>query len=157
MRKFIVGKGWSLIAGEFPGGSDHELYPLNIVDPKVARDRSPDPRRHSQGEMIPDLVALRGRYLIICEAKVNYNEDDRIKLELLTSARKADLLLALSKFAIERQLPQLLPVESLVIVPTLVFRSSANAPPIQAGLSYLRIHGPSEGILEGILAQLHES
>ena len=64
MRHHLKASGWSLIAGEYPGGSDHELYPLNIVDPAVARDRSPDPRRHSKGELIPDLVALRSGMLI---------------------------------------------------------------------------------------------
>ena len=70
MRDVLRQKGWTLVAGEFPGGSDHELYPLNVVDPVVARDASPDPRRHSLGELIPDLVALRGANLFVGEAKV---------------------------------------------------------------------------------------
>jgi len=49
MRQILIAQGWSLIAGELPGGSDHDLYPLNVVDPALARDRSPDPRRHSLG------------------------------------------------------------------------------------------------------------
>ena len=83
MRQVLKGLGWSLIAGEYPGGSNHELYPLNVVDPVVARDRSPDPRRHSFGELIPDLVALLGRELLIGEAKVKYDDGDRQKLEEL--------------------------------------------------------------------------
>jgi len=47
MRRVPRGQGWLLVAGEFPGGSDHELYPPNVVDPMVAKDDSPDPRRHS--------------------------------------------------------------------------------------------------------------
>lgn len=58
MRKFLKSNHWLLIAGDYPGGSDHELFPLNVVDPAVARDHSPDPSRHSLGKIVPDLVAL---------------------------------------------------------------------------------------------------
>src|ERR1700761_1178512 len=110
MRKIFRRQGWSLVAGEFPGGSDHELYPLNVVDPIVARDQSPDPRRHSFGELIPDLVALKARTLAIAEAKVDYCDADREKLENLLGARRDDLCGALEKFSAERNIPQLLPI-----------------------------------------------
>ena len=80
MRAFLTRQGWQLIAGEYPGGSDHQLYPLNVVDPALARDESPDPRRHSLGELIPDLVALRKRDLFIGEAKLGHDDGDRAKL-----------------------------------------------------------------------------
>ena len=51
MREYLKKKGWLLIAGEYPNGSDDELNVLSISDPSVARDNSPDPRRHSIGEM----------------------------------------------------------------------------------------------------------
>jgi hypothetical protein len=151
MRRILSDQGWLLIAGEFPGGSDHELYPLNVVDPAVARDGSPDPRRHSLGELIPDLVALRGRDLFIGEAKVHYNENDRLKLETLITERRDHFLSALRTFSRERRVPALLPVERLVLRPVLVFRAGVTAPPPTGAMSFLRIVGPSEAYFEGPL------
>ena len=121
MRKILKAKGWSLIAGEYPGGSDHELYPLNVVDPTVARDNSPDPRRHSLGELIPDIVALKGRRLLIGEAKVSYNDGDKCKLDYLLTDRREDLQAALEKFSFERGFQELLPISTLQFIPTLIF------------------------------------
>lgn len=152
MRRVLEDQGWLLVAGEFPGGSDHHLYPLNVVDPVVARDRSPDPRRHSLGELIPDLVALRGRDLFIGEAKVRYNRGDREKLERLVTVRRGDLLTVLRVFSKERRVSQLLPVETLVLRPTLVFRADKLVVPAPAGgLSYLRIVSATDGFFEGAL------
>ena len=155
MRYVLRHQGWLLIAGEFPGGSDHELCRLNVVDPIVAKDDSPDPRRHSLGELIPDLLALRGRDLFIGEAKVRYDPRDRQKLALLVSERRKDLMRALRIFAIARKFPQLLPVETLSLRPTLVFRvDSSIIPPPTGALSYLRIASPTEGFFEGQLKDL---
>ena len=151
MRRLLRGAGWQLIAGEFPGGSDHELYPLNVVDPRVARDASPDPRRHSLGELIPDLVALRGRDLAVLEAKVRYDDNDRVKLETLLTARRADLLVSLARFAADRRVPQLLPIETLVIHPVLAF-AAKDAPPAPPPFSYLRVESRDMGHFEGVLA-----
>lgn len=151
MRSIMKACGWSLVAGEFPGGSDHELYPLNVVDPAVARDASPDPRRHSLGELIPDLVALKGRQLTIFEAKVLYSETDRLKLEDLLSARREDLLTALKKFAHERSFPELLPVEGLQLLPVLAFRADVVAPPPTREFSHLRVVDLTSGYFEGRL------
>lgn len=154
MRRVLRDKGWLLVAGEFPGGSDHELYPLNVVDPTVAKDLSPDPRRHSLGELIPDLVALKGRELFIGEAKVRYDVEDRAKLEALVSERREDLLLALGTFANERRVPEILPVETLVLRPVLVFLVDSPAPEAPSGaLSHLRIVSPSEAFFEGALKE----
>ena len=151
MRDFLNRQGWQLIAGEYPGGSDHELYPLNVVDPALARDESPDPRRHSLGEQIPDLVALRNRDLFIGEAKLQYDDGDRAKLASLVSERSSHLLAALRTFALERRVPQLLPVETLDMHPVLVFRSNANAPSPPPGFSHLRIINRNEAYFEGVL------
>ena len=151
MRRFLRSQGWQLIAGEYPGGSDHELYPLNVVDPSLARDDSPDPRRHSLGELIPDVVALRDRELLIGEAKLSYDERDQRKLDLLLRARRDHLLDALRAFSIERQFPQLLPVESLIFRPTLVFRADASAAPPSGGFSHLRIVRADDAYFEGVL------
>jgi len=152
MRRVLKKRGWLLVAGEFPGGSDHELYPLNVVDPRVACDNSPDPRRHSLGELIPDLVALRGRLLLVAEAKVRYDSADAEKLALLVGERRTDLLQALEKFAVERRRPELLPVSTLEFRPTLVFVAGTPAPPVQPPFSYLRVQGRTSALFEGELA-----
>ena len=152
MRRVLRTTGWLLVAGEYPGGSDHELYPLNVVDPTVARDRSPDPRRHSLGELIPDIVALKGRHLLIGEAKPRYNEGDRLKLLKLIGERRADLLSALNTFANIRGYPQLLPVSTLIIYPTLVFPSGSASPSPNGDFSYLRIESRAAGHFEGALS-----
>ena len=152
MRRFLRRQGWQLVAGEYPGGSDHQLYPLNVVDPALARDESPDPRRHSFGELIPDLVALRDRNLFIGEAKLRYDDGDRAKLVSLLSARRNHLIAALETFASERQVPELLPVDTLDMRPVLVFRSDSEAPVPPPGFSYLRIVNHREAFFAGVLA-----
>lgn len=154
MRRVLSDLGWVLVAGEYPGGSDHELYPLNVIDPAVARDASPDPRRHSQGEMIPDLVALLGRHLFLGEAKPLYNRADQEKLQKLLFERRRHLVLALEKFAKERDFAALLPVSTLIFHPTLVFQAGIPAPKPVTGFSYLRIVSPTNAFFEGNLAEI---
>ena len=154
MRAFLDRHGWQLVAGEYPGGSDHQLYPLNVVDPTIARDDSPDPRRHSLGELIPDLVALRNRDLVIGEAKLRYDDGDRAKLVSLLGERRNHLLAALRTFALERGFPGLLPVETLNIYPVLIFRSNSDAPPPPPSFSYLRIVNRHDAYFEGILGDV---
>src|SRR5439155_1452186 len=129
--------GWSLIADEWPGGSNHELYPLNILDPSVARDGSPGPRRHSLGELIPDIVALRERNLILGEAKVAYSPTDRDKLNYILKERYRDMLFALNSFAEQHDAKALLPIHTLVIHPVLIFVDGDFAPPPSGLFSYL--------------------
>jgi hypothetical protein len=152
MRTFLEQDGWVLIAGEFPGGSDHTLYPLCIVDPTVARDDSPDPRRHSLGEMIPDLVALRGADLLFAEAKPRYSQADKDKLESLLHTRFADLATALETFSRERSFPELLPLERLTYRPVLVFPAGSKAPPVSSGFSYLLVQSRTSAVWRGDLA-----
>ncbi|MGH6889692.1 MAG: hypothetical protein ACREHF_10935 [Rhizomicrobium sp.] len=151
MRNVLRSWEWTLIAGEYPGGSDHDLHPLNIVDPTVACDRSPDPRRHSLGELIPDLVALKGTKLIIAEAKVGYDDGDRLKLISLLGEHIDRFWTALEKFADERDFPQLKPVRKLRLYPTLVFRSGVPAPIPSDRFSYIRIIEMHEAVFEGAL------
>lgn len=137
MRQDLKSKGFRLVAGEYPGGSDHELYPLNVVDPVVARDGSPDPRRHSFGELIPDILALRGRYLVIGEAKVDYSDADRIKLQSLIMDRRSDLFSALEKFSSDRRVEELLPLDTLTLLPTLIFTDRRVSPIAGEGMSHI--------------------
>lgn len=152
MRRLLKKLGWSLIAGEYPGGTDHELYPLNVVDRIMARDHSPDPRRHSLGELIPDLVALKGDNLLIAEAKVAYNDADRLKLAALISERRHDLHAALEKFADERHVPALVPLARLRLHPVLVFAVGRPAPTPAAGFSHFKIIDTNTGFFEGELS-----
>lgn len=99
MRQHLKKDGWLLIAGEYPNGSDDELNVLSISNPTVARDNSPDPRRHSSGEIIPDLIAYKDGIILIIEAKPNYSLEDKAKLINLLSNEKGRLINALRKFS----------------------------------------------------------
>ena len=99
MREYLKKEGWLLIAGEFPTGSDDELNVLSISDPVVARDNSSDPRRHSNGEIVPDLVAYKENTVIVIEAKPSYSIDDKNKLTDLLECKKDRLIFSLKKFA----------------------------------------------------------
>lgn len=137
MRDALKSAGFQLVAGEFPGGTDHELYPLNVTDPAVARDLSPDPRRHSVGELIPDIVAYKDGALIIGEAKVDYNLSDQLKLEKMFTSRLDDLVVAITRFAVDRGFTDLLPVNALTLLPALIFTDRKAPPAPSRGLSYL--------------------
>nr|ABC75874.1 R1.BtsI [Parageobacillus thermoglucosidasius] len=149
MRHFLKSNGWKLIAGQYPGGSDDELTALNIVDPVVARDNSPDPRRHSLGKIVPDLIAYKNDDLLVIEAKPKYSQDDRDKLLYLLSERKHDFYAALEKFATERNHPELLPVSKLNIIPGLAFSASENKFKKDPGFVYIRVSGIFEAFMEG--------
>jgi hypothetical protein len=95
VRKFLRETGWRLIAGQFPGGSDDDLPALAIMDPTVARDHSPDPRRHSSNKLVPDLVALKEKTLLVAEMKPKYSAADERKLRTLLTVRRSDLIRAL--------------------------------------------------------------
>lgn len=121
MRRHLKKDGWKLVAGQYPGGSDDELYCLNITDPRLAKDGSPDPRRHSLNKIVPDLLAVKDNTLIIVEAKPNYSEDDFEKLQDLLGNRRVDLFSSLIKFSNDRAYPEISSPGSLKIVPCLAF------------------------------------
>jgi hypothetical protein len=137
-RTQLRAEGWRLVAGQYPGGSDDELSALNIVDPTVARDQSPDPRRHSLGKLVPDVVAIRHSVLLIVEAKVGYSDEDRLKLRDLVGVRLDDLHRALRGFGRIKGIPELLAPELLAIVPCLAF--AKGTPPAEGfdGFAFLR-------------------
>lgn len=119
IRKYFVLKGWRLLAGQYPNGSD-DLPPLNVVDPEMARDQSPDPRRHSEHKKVPDLVVEKERRVIILEVKPGYDQADVAKLRCLIEKRRDDLVLALRRlnricgYGLE-------PVDSLIFEPAIAF------------------------------------
>lgn len=126
LRRYLKKMGWSLIAGQYPNGSDDELPPLNIMDPTLARDDSPDHRRHSKNKFVPDLVALKDRILLIIEMKPRYSQSDADKLTSLFNNRREDLITALEVLKVSRGLDILDSVEELTFVPALGFSYRKN-------------------------------
>ncbi len=121
IRDFLKKQGWLLIAGQYPGGSDDELHVFNIFDPLLAKDASPDHRRHSFGKLVPDLIAYKDKILLVIEAKPEYSVPDKEKLEYLLTDRRADFLEHLTKYAEERGFADILPLSKNTIVPVLAF------------------------------------
>lgn len=121
MRQFLRHEGWTLVAGEYPGGSDDELYVLSIMDPTVARDNSPDPRRHSEGEIIPDLFAYKDGIMLVIEAKPKYSHDDKEKLRNLINGKNELLKTALRKFCYEKSILIGINFDNIEYVPVLAF------------------------------------
>lgn len=126
VREFLKGKGWKLVAGQLPGGSDDECYTLNVTDPVFACDNSPDHRRRSDNKLVPDLLALNGSDLLIVEMKPYYSVDDELKLLTLLSDRRSDLMLAMRKFGTDRGILELCDPEALNLIPALGFRASTS-------------------------------
>ena len=121
MRQYLKSEGWQLIAGEYPGGSDDELYVLSVMDPELARDNSPDPRRHSEGEIIPDLFAYKEGTMLVIEAKPKYSVSDKEKLRDLIENKRELLISSLRKFCCEHDLLTGVRFETIQYVPVLAF------------------------------------
>lgn len=121
MRKYLKKEGWILVAGEYPGGSDDELFVLSIMDPAVAKDNSPDPRRHSEGEIIPDLFAYKNGIMLVIEAKPKYHIGDREKLKNLFLYKMELMQKALKKFCEDHHLLRQVDLSNLIYVPVLAF------------------------------------
>lgn len=95
ISKFLQQSNWDLLGGELPGGSSDTLKRIYIKDPLVARDNSPDPRRHSKGAEKVDLICLKKRALLLVEAKPGYSMADQKKLLRIISERRQHLFEAL--------------------------------------------------------------
>lgn len=95
VRRHLSQSGWTLLAGQYPGGSNDQLGRLYVRDPAVARDRSPDPRRHSLATFVPDLVAWKNGIVLLVEMKPTFSVADAEKLREVTGARFEDLKRAL--------------------------------------------------------------
>lgn len=121
MREHLKNSGWLLIAGEYPNGSDDELNVLSISDPTVARDNSPDPRRHSSGEIIPDLIAYKNGVVLIIEAKPRYSLDDKEKLNNLLCNEKTRLIASLEKFSIGKRPFSCIDYKNAIYIPVLAY------------------------------------
>jgi hypothetical protein len=129
VRNLLKGNNWQMVAGQYPNGSDDELPALNIVDPTVACDRSPDPRRHALDKIVPDVAAYARGIMILAEHKPRYSAEDEQKLENLISTRRADLLLALDALVQCGRVTLATPVNQLVFVPALGFAAGSRYTP----------------------------
>jgi hypothetical protein len=121
MREYLKNNGWLLIAGEYPNGSDDELNVLSISDPTVARDNSPDPRRHSSGEIIPDLIAYKNGVILIVEAKPGYSFEDKEKLDNLLRNERSRLISSLIKFSAGKYQYSNIDYNNAIYVPVLAY------------------------------------
>ena len=119
IRKQLRDNDWLLIAGQYPNGSDDELPSLNIMDPVLACDNSPDHRRHSMNKLVPDLVAAKGNLILLVEMKPNYSIEDEEKLLEIVGSRKDDLLSALSSLVDKRNIKLAVPLDQLIFIPSL--------------------------------------
>jgi len=148
MREFLKKKGWLLIAGEYPNGSDDELNVLSISDPTVAKDNSPDPRRHSMGEIIPDLIAYKSGVILIIEAKPNYSIEDKRKLINLLSNERNRLISSLIKFSMGKSNYSHINYQTAHYVPVLAYGNPKYLTShIDEGFGHLYIKSLSEGKL----------
>ncbi|MFC1890863.1 hypothetical protein ACFLZT_00550 [Thermodesulfobacteriota bacterium] len=121
IRKFLKENSWELIAGQYPNGSDDEVPSLNIMDPTLAKDNSPDHRRHSMNKLVPDIVALNSNHMLIVEIKPVYSKEDEEKIEYILSDRILDLYNALRDLVITRGIKINVPIEELIFIPCLGF------------------------------------
>lgn len=148
MRQHLKDKGWLLVAGEFPGGTDDELNVLSISDPKVARDNSPDPRRHSTGEIIPDLVAYRDGVILIVEAKPKYSQSDKEKLKDLLTQKRDRLIVALEKFCANKPEFAHIDYHHIRYVPALAFHHTVSSiKKIDCGFAHIYVESLSKAIM----------
>lgn len=126
IREHLKKNQWTLISGEYPNGSDDELYPLYVKDPEVARDNSPDPRRHSNNKLVPDLISYKNNILLVIEIKPKYSLSDETKLDNLLTERINDFKLSMIDF-LNRYFSKLeINIESCQIVPCLGFASKSR-------------------------------
>lgn len=127
IRNYLRREGWTLLAGQYPGGSDDELHVFNVFDPALAKDGSPDHRRHSFGKLVPDLIAYKAGSLLIIEAKPEYSPTDKAKLDYLLSERREDFIHNFDKFIKERGV-EIPPLAEVMLIPALAFLSEYIAP-----------------------------
>lgn len=148
MRQFLKKCGWLLIAGEYPNGSDDELNVLSISDPTVARDNSPDPRRHSCGEIIPDLVAYKDGVVLIIEAKPNYSIEDKEKLNNLLNNERDRLIASLWKFSHGKSAFAHIDYDRVDYVPVLAYGNpSYRTTHIDSGFGHIYVKSLNEAQL----------
>lgn len=138
VRKYLKNVGWTLIAGEYPNGSDDELHSLRIMDPYFARDESPDHRRHSLNKLVPDLIAYKDNEFLIVEMKPQYSKADEEKLVELLSVREEDLTIYLQEFLVRYMGDLSVNVAKSRLTPALGF-GAASPYTSRTGFAYLLV------------------
>jgi len=83
------------------------------MDPLLCGDACPDPSRHSENKLVPDLFAWKPGYLLVIEMKPSFSVQDEQKLISLLTTRRNHLHLALETFAKDRSMPFLANPEAL--------------------------------------------
>jgi hypothetical protein len=126
VREELTLLGWKLLAGQYPNGSDDDLPCLSIVDPTLARDRSPDSRRHSLHKLVPDLIAVKDGVLLVIEMKPTYDALDEAKLMTLMTERRGEFNDAFDRLS-EKQLWGLT-ASQLEFAPCLAFTEASGFP-----------------------------
>lgn len=154
VRQALKEAGWTLIAGQYPNGSDDELPCLNVIDPVLARDNSPDHRRHSMNKLVPDLVAAKAQNILVVEMKPAYDSGDEDKLMNLLTERRAHFVFCLSTLLQKRGLKLEGDIYAMRIIPCLGF-SRPKRYPRKAGFTYFyvnddRVVFDGNGILSAI-------
>jgi len=124
IRNHLRRAEWVLLAGQYPNGSDDEIPSLNIMDPELARDKSPDHRRHSKNKLVPDLVAQKRNNILVIEMKPRYSADDESKLFEIINTRRNDFLASLNSLLKSREIKIPYSLEELVLIPALGFSSN---------------------------------
>ena len=148
VRKSLRQRNWQLLAGQYPGGSDDELPPLNVMDPELSRDDSPDHRRHSKNKLVPDLVALKGETLLVIEMKPRYDKADEEKLVDILSRRREDFLRSLRELVKSGRVQLGAEIHRLAIVPCLGFSAPKDYPK-RVGFCYLIVRESGEVLFDG--------
>lgn len=138
VRAHLRAAGWCLLGGQYPNGSDDELPAINVMDPVLARDCSPDHRRHSKNKLVPDLVATRHRFLLVIEMKPEYSAEDEQKLRTLLAERRHDFLAAVRQVMEARETCLCTPLTRMTIVPALGFGATSGYTP-SADFCYFRV------------------
>lgn len=126
VRNFLKMNGWRLVAGEYPNGSDDELHSLKIMDRYLAKDDSPDHRRHSLNKLVPDLVAYKENEFLIIEMKPKFSIPDKLKLDIMLTERRAEFTHYLEEFLARYPIVPVETVHSSNFSPCLGFEASSK-------------------------------
>jgi len=97
-------------------------------DPTLARDHSPDHRRHSLNELTPDLLAYKSGVMLIVEMKPGFSRSDEDKLLEMIGPRKRDLVRALRDLLQHRKITLPERIDDLEYLPSLGMAASARRP-----------------------------
>ncbi len=148
VRQFLTLSAWEPLAGQYPNGSDDELPSLNIMDPHLARDNSPDHRRHSKNKLVPDLLAISENVVLVIEMKPLYAISDENKLDEMLLTRRTHFLAAFRELIEKRKSHLNIPIETLHYVPCLAF-SSGSQFPTRADFCYFLVRDIDSVIFRG--------